>query len=188
MAFSREHLESCRGVLVPDLLAPGVRLLFVAIHPGLWCAAAGVPYAHPGNRFWPALFAGGLIDHPIRVVDGISDADRDYFTGRGLGITSLVPRASDAPASGEQLRAGRKRLRELVEQSQPRVVAVCGLDEYERAFGRKQRVFPGMQTEPLHGAELWVVPNPAAGNQAVNITALGTLFRSAALAAGVRLA
>ena len=53
--FTRAELESFRDTEVPDLLGPGLRLLFVGINPGLWTAATQTHFAHPANRFYPAL-------------------------------------------------------------------------------------------------------------------------------------
>ena len=53
--FTRAELESFRDAEVPDLLGPGCRLLFVGINPGLWTAATQTHFAHPVNRFYPAL-------------------------------------------------------------------------------------------------------------------------------------
>ena len=53
--FTRAELESYRDAGVPDLVGPGLRLLFVGINPGLWTAATQTHFAHPGNRFYPAL-------------------------------------------------------------------------------------------------------------------------------------
>ena len=68
-SFTRAELESFRDAEVPDLLPgpgdPPVRLLFVGINPGLWTAATQTHFAHPGNRFYPALFEAGIIERPI---------------------------------------------------------------------------------------------------------------------------
>ena len=64
MGFTRAELESFRDVEVPDLLpADGepLRLLFVGINPGLWTAATQTHFAHPGNRFYPALLRAGIL-------------------------------------------------------------------------------------------------------------------------------
>jgi TDG/mug DNA glycosylase family protein len=45
---------------VADVLAPGLRVPFCGINPGLWSAAVGHHFARPGNRFWKALHLGGL--------------------------------------------------------------------------------------------------------------------------------
>lgn len=64
--FTRADLESFRNKEVPDLLGPTVRLLFVGVNPGLWTAATSTHFAHPGNRFYPALYRGGVVD---RIID-----------------------------------------------------------------------------------------------------------------------
>lgn len=89
------------GTAKPDLLARGCGCCSWR-SSGLWCAAVGVAYAHRDNWFWSALLSGGFIDHPIRVADGISPADRDYFNGRGLDITSLIARAADRRLTPER--------------------------------------------------------------------------------------
>jgi len=62
MGFTRDELQAFRGVEVPDLLPTGeLRLLFVGINPGLWTAAVQTHFAHPANRFYPALLRAGII-------------------------------------------------------------------------------------------------------------------------------
>lgn len=184
--FSREELLSFRGATVPDLVGPDLRLLFVGINPGLWTAAVRAHFAHPANRFYPALLAGGVIERPIHAADGMTDDDRAYLVKRGLGITNLVPEATARAdeVSTADLRAGRKRLAELVAECRPRVVAVAGITAYRQAFGRRWAT-PGRQPEAIGEAELWVVPNPSGLNAHENIHSLGAAYRAAALAAGV---
>ena len=93
--FTRAELESFRDAEVPDLLpATGVKLLFVGINPGLWTAATQTHFAHPANRFYPALLEAGIIDRPIDPAAGMTDADREHLTSRGIGITNVVHRAT----------------------------------------------------------------------------------------------
>ncbi len=94
VGFSRAELESYRDATVPDLVGPGLRLLFVGINPGLWTAATQTHFAHPGNRFYPALFEAGIIERPIDRGVGMTDADRRYMIERGIGITNVVHRAT----------------------------------------------------------------------------------------------
>ena len=61
MGFTRAELESFRNATVPDLIGPDVKLLFVGINPGLWTAATSTHFAHPGNRFYPALYEAGFV-------------------------------------------------------------------------------------------------------------------------------
>ena len=65
VGFTRAELESFRDATVPDLVGPGLRLLFVGINPGLWTAATATHFAHPGNRFYPALRRAGVIERDI---------------------------------------------------------------------------------------------------------------------------
>ena len=96
--FTRAELESFRGATVPDLIGPGLRLLFVGINPGLWTAATQTHFAHPVNRFYPALLRAGILEHPVDPSAGMTDADRDLLRARGLGITAYRT-AFDAKAA-----------------------------------------------------------------------------------------
>ena len=55
-------LAGARGRGVPDILAPGLRVVFCGINPSLYSAAVGHHFARPGNRFWPALHGAGFTD------------------------------------------------------------------------------------------------------------------------------
>ena len=131
----------------------------------MWTAATSTHFAHPGNRFYPALLRGGVIDRVIDRGTGMTDDDRRYLVGRGIGITNLVaratPRASELTAV--ELREGGDRLRRFVAEHRPRVVAVAGVTAYRDAFGRRDAVL-GRQPDSFDGAELWVVPNPSGLN------------------------
>lgn len=184
--FTRAELESHRGTEVPDLLGPDVRLLFVGINPGLWTAAVQTHFAHPGNRFYPALLRAGILTEPVDPAAGMSDAERDRLTRRGIGITNLVARAS-AKASdltADELRAGGARLEQLVARVRPGLVAVAGITAYRGAFGRPRAV-AGPQPEQLAGVPLWVVPNPSGLNAHETVDSLSHAYAAAARAAGV---
>jgi TDG/mug DNA glycosylase family protein len=179
-------LESYRDATVDDLVGPGLRLLFVGINPGLWTAATGTHFAHPGNRFYPALLLAGLIEYPIDRGRGMDDADRAHLVGRGIGITNLVARATARASelSPEELRAGGERLVAFVERHRPVVVAIAGITAYRAAFGVRRAVL-GRQPEPFAGSELWIVPNPSGLNAHETIDTLAAAYRAPAVAAGV---
>ena len=186
MGFTRAELESFRDAEVPDLIGPGTKLLFVGINPGLWTAATQTHFAHPGNRFYPALLAAGIIEREIDRGTGMSDADRAHLVERGIGITNLVHRATARASelSAVELREGGRRLRRLVSEVAPRVVAVAGVTAYRTAFGRP-RAQLGRQDEPVEGAELWAVPNPSGLNAHETIATLAQAYLAPALAAGI---
>jgi double-stranded uracil-DNA glycosylase len=186
VGFTRAELDAYRGATVPDLVGPELRLLFVGINPGLWTAATQTHFSHPGNRFYPALAAAGIFDRPVDRGQGMTDADRAAFVGRGLGITNLVARATaraDELATDE-LRAGAVRLGELVATRRPRVVAIAGVTAYRSAFGLGKAKL-GHQPGGLGDAELWVVPNPSGLNAHHTIESLAAAYREPAHAAGI---
>ncbi len=185
-SFTRAELESFRDATVPDLVGPGLRLLFVGINPGLWTAATQTHFAHPGNRFYPALLRAGIVDRVIDRGSGMTDEDRRYLVGRGIGITNLVARATPRAAelSAAELRDGAEQLERFVAEHRPAVVAVAGVTAYRQAFERP-RATAGAQAESLGGAVLWVVPNPSGLNAHETIDTLAAAYREAAVAAGV---
>jgi double-stranded uracil-DNA glycosylase len=187
VGFTREELESFRDATVPDLVGERPpRLVFVGINPGLWTAATGTPFAHPGNRFYPALHRVGITDRELDRASGLTDADRDHLIERGVAITNLVPRAT-AKASEltrEELRAGGAALVERLTAWAPRVVAVAGITAYRTAFARPKAV-AGRQDAGLAGAELWVVPNPSGLNAHETTDSLAARYREVAVAAGI---
>ncbi|GGD05761.1 mismatch-specific DNA-glycosylase [Nocardioides daphniae] len=184
--FSRAELESYRDTEVPDLLGDDVRLLFVGINPGLWTAATQTHFAHPVNRFYPALHLAGIIDRRIDPSAGMTPEDRDAMRERGIGITNLVRRATARAdeLTRDELREGGEALAALVERVRPRVVAVAGITAYRQAFGRP-RATTGRQPEPLGSAELWVVPNPSGLNAHHTVASLAEEYAAPARAAGL---
>ncbi|KQW49105.1 DNA glycosylase [Nocardioides sp. Root1257] len=188
--FTRAELESYRDAEVPDLLPgpddPALRLLFVGINPGLWTAATQTHFAHPVNRFYPALLEAGIITEPISPSAGMTDADRSRLRARGIGITNVVRRATAKASelSDDELRAGGVQLAATVRRTAPRVVAIAGITAYRTAFGQRRAV-PGRQPDPFEGAELWIVPNPSGLNAHETVASLATAYAEAARAAGV---
>lgn len=188
-SFTRAELEGFRDAEVPDLLPTAggdLRLLFVGINPGLWTAATGTHFAHPGNRFYPALALAGILERPISPSAGMSDEDRDHVRARGIGITNLVRRATARAdeLTADELREGGERLRATVRDARPAVVAVAGITAYRSAFGvRGARV--GEQDDGFAGARLWVVPNPSGLNAHETVATLAQAYAAPARAAGI---
>jgi double-stranded uracil-DNA glycosylase len=186
--FTRAELESFRDAEVPDLVGPGLRLLFVGINPGLWTAATQTHFAHPVNRFYPALLAAGIVEQRVDPSAGMADAERAALVARGIGITNLVRRATSRAdeLTRPELVEGRARLEAFVAEHRPRVVAVLGVTAYRSAFGRP-KTSPGRQPDPLGPAELWVVPNPSGLNAHETIASLAVAYAEPARAAGLEL-
>ena len=186
--FSRDELKRFSGKTLPDLISHEVRLLFVGINPGLRSVAVQAHFAPRGNRFYPALFRAGITDRVIDASSGFAVADREYLLARGIGITGLVERATATAAelTARELVKGTQRLRKVVAEFSPRVVAVLGITAYRAAFN-DPAAKPGKQPSPYPSSELWVVPNPSGRNAHASLAGLAAAYGEAARAAGIRL-
>ncbi|MER6936774.1 mismatch-specific DNA-glycosylase [Nocardioides sp. NPDC127514] len=187
--FTQAELQTYYGASVPDLLPADdqpLRLLFVGINPGLWTAATQTHFAHPLNRFYPAIFRAGITTRPIDASAGMTPEDRDYFRARGIGFTNIVRRATAKASelSNAELKEGGAELFSLVARRKPAVVAIAGITAYRTAFNRP-KAKQGLQPEPLAGAELWVVPNPSGLNAHETVPSLAAAYAEAARAAGL---
>src|SRR6188768_297320 len=116
---TKAELADAVHLTVPDLVAPGLRVLFCGINPGLYTAAIGHHFGRPGNRFWPALHGAGFTPRQF-----LPWEERELIP-LGIGITNMVERttATAAELSPDEYVAGGERLRRTVTQYQPRVVA-----------------------------------------------------------------
>jgi len=144
---------------IPDLIAPGLTVLFCGINPGLYSAAAQYHFARPGNRFWPALHQAGFTTRLL------APYDREGLIESGFGITSLVHRATASARDLEpaELVAGRRRLTRTIRIYRPQWLAVMGVGAYRAAF-RDPRATIGPQRRAVAGARTWVLPSPSGAN------------------------
>ena len=165
------ELADAEGRFVPDVLGPGLRVLFCGINPGLWSAAVGHHFARPGNRFWKALHLGGLTPRLL-----VPDEEGELL-GLGLGVTNLVERATAGAADlgPDELRSGEARLIAKVAATRPRVVAVLGVGAYRTAFDRPKATV-GPQPDPIAGSRAWLLPNPSGLNAHYQLPDLAEAF------------
>ena len=146
---------------VPDLLAPGLRLVLVGINPGRASAAAGAHFANPRNDFWRLLEASGLTAEVL-------GPDRQGEVLRsGIGITNAASRTT--PGSGD-LRAAdfagsAARLGRIASELAPPVMAFVGKEAYRGAFGERPEL--GLQDRNLGATRLFVLPSTSPANAAV---------------------
>ena len=169
---TKEQLLAATEKTVRDVIAPDLRVLFCGINPGLYTAAVGHHFARPGNRFWPALYAGGFTDRVL------SPFDERELLKSGFGITNVVPRttASADMLTKEEIVAGGEQLRAKVLRYRPRILAVLGVGAYRTAFNRPKAVV-GRQEERIGNTVLWVLPNPSGLNANYQAADLARLFR-----------
>ncbi|MEM5786982.1 MAG: G/U mismatch-specific DNA glycosylase [Syntrophobacteraceae bacterium] len=156
---TKEQVLAARDGQIEDVIAPGLRLLFCGINPGLYTAAVGHHFGRPGNRFWPALHRAGFTP---RLLSPFDEAELlDY----GYGITNLVNRATARAdeVAAEELVRGREILAGKVRRFKPCFIAVLGVVAYRMAFERP-KASTGLQEEPLGSSRVWVLPNPSGIN------------------------
>ena len=156
---------------MPDLIAPNLEVLFCGINPGLYSAWVRHHFARPGNRFWPALFAGGFTNRLL------SPYEEGELLALGYGITNLVDRATlgSDELSREELVAGGKTFAKKVKKYEPRIVAVLGVIAYRIAFDQPKAVV-GEQKERIADAVVWVLPNPSGLNAHFTPKTLAEVF------------
>jgi TDG/mug DNA glycosylase family protein len=155
-----EHLR------LKDRIAPGVRVLFVGINPGVRSAQTGHHFAGFSNRFWKLLYESRLVPEPISWKD---DRRLPEF---GFGITNLVARPSPGidDLKPEEYVAGWKALERKIRRYRPAVVALVGVTLYRAilplagAERAPARVSLGLQPLRVHGARVFVLPNPSGRN------------------------
>jgi TDG/mug DNA glycosylase family protein len=170
---TKAEIAAAVGRKVPDLIAPGLRVLFCGINPGLYSGATGHHFARPGNRFWPALYAAGFTTRLV------SPWEEHLLLHEGLGITNLVARATATAAelSPDELKAGRRRLERKVTRYRPAWVAVVGIGAYRTAFDDPKAPI-GRQPGTIGGSGLWVLPNPSGLNANHQLADLTRAFQA----------
>lgn len=175
---TREEMLAAAGRTVADVIAPGLRILFCGINPSLYTAAVGYHFARPGNRFWPALHAGGLTERLL------APHEERELLPLGYGITNVVARATARAdeLSPQEYVAGGRALAATVHRHAPRIVAVLGISAYRIAFNAPDAAL-GEQPSRIGDALTWVLPNPSGLNAHYQIAELARLFRDVRVAA-----
>ena len=155
-----------------DTVGRGMALLCVGLNPSLYSADAGVGFARPGNRFWPAMLAAGLVDTARDALAALTD--------HGIGMTDLVKRATVAAAEVhvDEYRSGLGRVDRLAGWLQPDAVCVIGLDGWRKVVDR--RAVAGWQDHDVGGRPAYLMPNPSGLNAHAQVPDLAAHLRAAA--------
>jgi TDG/mug DNA glycosylase family protein len=187
-ASSIEPKQPWERLRLRDRIAPDLRLLFVGINPGVRSATTGHHFAGYSNRFWSLLWESGLVPERLRAED---DA---RLLEWGLGITNLVARPSpgiDTLRPAEYV-AGWHVLERKIRRYRPRIVAFVGVTSFRAVLplveadlpktrARKQsppKSLVGLQRLSIHGAKVFVLPNPSGRNANFTYAEMLAAFRS----------
>ncbi len=175
---TKTELLAARGKTVPDVIAPGLQVLFCGINPSLYSAAVGHHFARPGNRFWPTLHAAGFTDRLLSPFE-----ERDLLK-RGYGITNIVNRATASAdeLSADELIQGAQRLKRKLRRYRPGFLAVLGIEAYRRAF-KHPKIILGRQADMIDSSVVWVLPNPSGLNAHYQLEDLAQVFGQLSAAA-----
>ncbi|HZD25791.1 MAG TPA: mismatch-specific DNA-glycosylase [Alphaproteobacteria bacterium] len=141
------------GERLPDVLAPGLKVVFCGSAAGTVSARLGAYYAGPGNRFWPTLYRVGLTPRLLAPQD-FRDLPR-----YGLGLTDMAKRYAGADAGIRRGHDDPQALRAKILRIRPRVLAFVGKRPARALLGRSPAY--GRQPEMLGDAEIWVLPSPS---------------------------
>jgi TDG/mug DNA glycosylase family protein len=143
--------------VLPDVLAPGLRIVFCGTAPGTQSARQQAYYAHPQNRFWRALHEAGLTPRRLK------PAEFALMPEFGLGLTDLAKYSSgmdrELPA-GALGRDAQAALRAKIEFYAPRILAFTSLTGARRFVGRADAHF-GEQPERIGRTRIWALPSPS---------------------------
>jgi TDG/mug DNA glycosylase family protein len=146
---------------VPDVLAPGLRVVFCGINPGRVSAAAAAHFANPRNDFWRLLGDAGFTP---RLLDPQEQSQARRY---GIGLTNAALRTTKG--SGDLRRAdfagGAARLERIARDYGPRAIAFVGKEAYRGVF--RERPELGPQERTLVDTGLFVLPSTSPANAAV---------------------
>lgn len=157
-------VEAVRADTLADTVTTGMRILFCGFNPSLHAARTGVPYAGPGNRFWPALLASELATR---------DRDpRHALEHHGVGMTDLVKRATPRAADLDrhELRDGLARVDALARWLRPALICIVGLGAWRQATS--QQAESGRQTRTIGDRPVYLMPSTSGLNAATSLDVL----------------
>ena len=146
---------------IPDVLAPGLRVLFCGINPGRVSAAAEAHFANPRNDFWRLLHAAGFTPRLLE------PAEQFELLTYGIGVTNAAARTT--PGSGDLRKAdfagAADRLERIAEELKPAWIGFVGKEAYRGTFGERAEL--GVQERRLDETRLFVLPSTSPANAAV---------------------
>ena len=146
---------------VPDVLAPGLRVVFCGINPGRVSAAARAHFANPRNDFWRLLHASGFTPRLLEPAEQFEALDYS------VGLTNAAARTT--PGSSDLRRAdfegSRVRLELIAADLRPAWLGFVGKEAYRGVFNERAEL--GVQERTLADTHLFVLPSTSPANAAV---------------------
>ena len=146
---------------VPDVLGPGLDVVFCGINPGRVSDAAKAHFANPRNDFWRLLHQAGFTPRQLE------PAEQFELLRFGIGATNAAYRTT--PGSSDLRRAdfagSAERLESLASELEPRFIGFVGKEAYRGTFNERPAF--GLQERRLADTQLFVLPSTSPANAAV---------------------
>lgn len=165
---------------LPDLLRPGLELVFVGINPGVVSGRTGRYFAHPRNRFWPAVNAAGIFNPPL------SPETAHTANEQGVGFTDIVkrPTPSASNLTARDFSEGAARLKTLLTRHSPLMVCMNGMTVWTNYLRHAEAVRDtkssfGEQKLLIGASRVFVVPSPSPANAAFSLETITEYYRQA---------
>ena len=139
-----------------DLVGPDMRLLVIGLNPSPASADSGIAFARPGNRFWPATLAAGLVTKDREPIDAL--------VNHGVGFTDIVKRTTRKASelSRDEFRSGMARADGLCRWLRPQACVMVGLMGWRTAVDAKAKA--GWQDMTLGESPVYVMPSTSGLN------------------------
>ena len=172
--FGHHVVRAVRARTLADTVGPDMKLLLCGLNPSVYSADVGSGFARPGNRFWPAALAAGIVDRPR---DPLGALRR-----HGVGMTDVVKRATARAdeLAPDEYRSGMQRLERLAAWLEPAAICFVGLAGWRTAIDRKAT--SGWQDHRIGGRPTYVMPNTSGLNASSSLADLTEHLRVAASA------
>lgn len=163
---------------LPDVIAPGLSVIFCGINPGATSAATGRHFARRSNRFWPAIHLAGFTPRQL------SPEEAPTLLEYRCGLTTAVERPTSRAdeLSRHEFLAAAATLERKIERHAPRYIAFLGKVAYTVISGGRDVAW-GPQPSLFGGAAVWVLPNPSGLNRSFRLDDLVTAYRQLRVAA-----
>ncbi len=156
---------------LPDTVGSGMKLLVCGLNPSPASADDGIGFARPGNRFWPAALAAGLVSR---------DRDPDHaLHHHGMGMTDLVKRTTRRAdeLSAEEYTNGVERLTRMCERLRPRAIVMVGLAGWRASVAKSAK--PGWQPTKVGPSPVYLMPSTSGLNASSQLADLAEHLRRA---------
>lgn len=142
--------------ILPDLLAPNLKLVFCGTAASNISAQRGAYYANPQNAFWLTLYKIGLTPHQFK------PEEFPKLLKLGIGLTDLAKTAQGMDKDLKHSDFDRAGFEEKILHYQPKILAFTSKKGAEVYLQKKGKLLAyGLQSEKIGETALLILPSPS---------------------------